>query len=790
MRIMNLFRNLFFALIAMAACTGKAQNTVSDLPKRDRIIWYKSPAENWDNALPVGNGRLGAMVFGDPVNERIQLNEDSLWPGGPEWGKAKGTPKDLKEIRDLMKTGNVHLADSLLVERFSYKWITMSHQTMGDLFISYDKKMVEDYTRKLNMSTAVVTSNYKANGYEVSQEVFSSAADEVLVIKISTMNPEGLNYKLKLSRPEDKGHPTVLVSTPANNMIKMSGMVTQYGGVVNSIPVVIDHGVIFETLLQVQNSSGTVRAVDGGLSLEKVKDATIYIVCNTSFYTENYQEKNRQTLQKINTLTYEAILNRHIADYQNYFNRASIDLGHHELDSLPTNERLALVQKGKEDVDLAAKLFDYGRYLLISSSRPNTNPANLQGIWNEHIEAPWNADYHLNINLQMNYWPADITNLSDCHLPLFDFTDRLIERGRVLAKEQYGMNGTVIHHATDLWASPWMQAAKPYWGSWIHGGGWLARHYWEYYCFTQDKDFLRNRAFPALKAFAEFYADWLVLDEKDGTLISYPETSPENSYIAEDGKPAAASYGSAMAYQIIAEVFDNTLASAQILGIEDSFIGEVKAKRARLQPGIQTGPDGRLMEWDQPYEEAEKGHRHISHLYALYPGDDITAENPELFDAAKRTIQYRIDHGGAGPGWSRAWIISFYARLLDKKAVQEHIDLFLQRSVYGNLLDIHPPFQIDGNFGFTAGVAEALLQSHEGLLRILPALPDQWKEGSIKGFKARGNITVDILWKEGKLQQCILTAQTSKKVKIKYGSHEKEVTLLQNIPTSIDVFPK
>jgi alpha-L-fucosidase 2 len=301
---------------------------------------------------------------------------------------------------------------------------------------------------------------------------------------------------------------------------------------------------------------------------------------------------------------------------------------------------------------------------------------------------------------------------------------------------------------------------------------------------------LRKRAFPALKAFAEFYADWLILDESDGTLISYPETSPENSYIAADGKPAAASYGSAMAYQIIAEVFDNTLASAEILGIEDSFIGEIKAKRARLQPGIQTGPDGRLMEWDQPYEEAEKGHRHMSHLYALYPGDDIIAKNPELFEAAKKTIQYRIDHGGAGPGWSRAWIISFYARLLDRQAVDEHIGLFLQKSVYGNLLDIHPPFQIDGNFGFTAGVAEALLQSHEGVLRILPALPDQWKEGSIKGFKARGNITVDILWKEGKLQQCILTAQTNKKVKIQYGSHEKEVTLLQNIPTTIDALPK
>lgn len=773
---MNLFLKRS-TLILTLFFIGCSQPEKKQIAQKEQRLWYTAPAQDWNNALPVGNGRLGAMVFGNPLNERIQLNEDSMWPGGPEWGNAKGTPEDLAEIRNLIKTGQVHLADRLIVERFSYKGVTRSHQTMGDLFIDFEDKETSHYTRQLNLSKAFVSSDYTVDGYKVSQKVFASAADDVLVIKISTENPEGLNYNLKLSRPDDKGHPTVVVTTPTNTAIKMDGMVTQYGGMVHSKPAEIDHGVKFETILQVKNNSGTITQHNGTLDLKNVKEAIIYIVCNTSFYTEDYKAQNIKTLQNLNALTYNAILKRHIEDYQRLYNRTTLDLGHHELDSLPTNERLALIKAGKEDIEFSSKLFDYGRYLLISSSRPNTNPANLQGIWNEHIQAPWNADYHLNINLQMNYWLADVTNLSECHRPLFDLTDRLIERGKQLAKTQYGMNGTIAHQTTDLWATPWMRASTPYWGSWIHGGGWIAQHYWEHYRFTQDTTFLRNRAYPAIKAFAEFYADWLVLDERDNTLISAPETSPENSYITADGKPAAVSYGNAMGHQIIAEIFDNALESASILGIEDNFTKTIKEKRANLHSGIKIGSDGRLLEWDRAYDEAEKGHRHISHLYALHPGDDITIENPELFEAAKKTIQHRLDNGGAGPGWSRAWIVNFFARLLDKNAVQENIQLFKQRSVYGNLLDIHPPFQIDGNFGFTAGVAEALLQSHEGFIRILPALPNNWKTGTIKGLKARGNILVDISWEDHKLTQLTLTSPVEKTIKIVYEHLENKIHL-------------
>ncbi|MEH6407020.1 MAG: glycoside hydrolase family 95 protein [Leeuwenhoekiella sp.] len=752
-----------------------AQNSATDYKN---TLWYTSPAKDWDNALPVGNGRLGAMVFGDPVHERIQLNEDSMWPGGPEWGNSKGNPQDLAEIREFINSGQVHLADSLIVERFSHKGVTLSHQTMGDLFINYENDSVSDYKRSLDLENAVTTTIFTKNGYQVTQQVFASAPDDVLVVHIETTNPAGIDFDLNLSRPKDHDHPTVNVLAKNQNTLTMRGMVTQYGGAIDSKPVVIDHGVSFETILKSEAKSGKITALDNTLKFEKANQITLYIVCRTSFYHDNFQKNNEETLAKISGKTYQEILKSHEADYQKLYNRTTLDLGHHELDSIATDLRLQRVKDGDEDLDLVAKLFEYGRYLLISSSRPGTNPANLQGIWNEHIEAPWNADYHLNINLQMNYWPAGVANLSELQEPLFDFTDRLIERGKILAREQYGMQGAVIHHTTDLWAAPWMQAETAYWGSWIHGGGWLAQHYWEHFRFTQDTTFLKERAYPALKAFTEFYADWLTENPEDHTLISSPETSPENSYIAADGKPAAVTRGNAMGQQIIAEVFDNTLAAADILGISDDFTNEIKQKRSKLHSGLNIASDGRLMEWDQNYKESEEGHRHISHLYSLYPGDAITSDNPELFEAARKTIQFRLDHGGAGPGWSRAWIINFFARLKDKNSAEENVKLFMQRSLYGNLLDIHPPFQIDGNFGFTAGIAEMLLQSHEGFLRILPALPDSWDTGAVKGLKARGNIEVDIQWKDGKLVSINLLSPISQKVSLLYNEKKIDFNLL------------
>ncbi|MGB5497781.1 MAG: glycoside hydrolase family 95-like protein, partial [Maribacter sp.] len=532
----------------------------------------------------------------------------------------------------------------------------------------------------------------------------------------------------------------------------------------------------------VKNESGTVTASNGKLHLKGVKKALILLAGNTSFYhDENYEAENSKTLEMVSNHSFDALLKNHKKDYKNLYERVSLDLGGKALDSLPIDARLQRIKAGSDDPDLSAKLFQYGRYLLIASSRQGTNPANLQGIWNEHIEAPWNADYHLNINLQMNYWPAEVTNLSELHQPFFDFLDRVLERGKNTAEKQYGIHrGTMAHHASDLWATPFMRAERAYWGSWIHGAGWCAQHYWEHYRFSQDKAFLKDRAYPALKGIAEFYLDWLVWDEKSGSWVSSPETSPENSYFDADGKSAAVSFGSAMGHQIIAEVFDNVLEASRILEIEDGFTKEVAAKRAKLFPGVLVGEDGRLLEWNEPYDEPEKGHRHMSHLYALHPGDEISSKNTAAFAAAQKTIDYRLQHGGAGTGWSRAWMINLNARLLDAKSAEENIRKFLQISIADNLFDEHPPFQIDGNFGYTAAVAELLLQSHEGFLRILPALPANWQNGSIRGIKARGNIEVDIEWQAGKLVKLGLMSAATKTIKLKYDVEEVEIELPKN----------
>lgn len=752
-------------------------------------LWYAQPASNWMEALPVGNGRLGAMVFGNPLHERIQLNEDSMWPGGPDFGDSKGSAEDLDYIRDLILKGKIHEADQQIVERFSYKWIKRSHQTLGDLYLEFerDSSRIENYRRSLSLDKATTSVNYQMDGYNFSHEVFSSVPDDVLIIHLQTNHPQGMNMVVTMDRPDDQGNPTVKISNPSDHEIEMSGTVTQNGGFKFSEPFPIDYGVKFQARLKIRSHEGIITAQNGSLRLENVKDATIFLVANTSFYHEDFIRTNELTLKALDDKSMGDIRETHISDFQNLYNRLHFDLDGAEIDSLPTDVRLNLVKEGNKDLDLQALLYQYGRYLLISSSRPGTNPANLQGIWNEHIEAPWNADYHVNINIQMNYWPSEVTNLSECHLPLFDFIDKVIERGRRTASEQYGINrGAVIHHTTDLWAPAYMRAAQPYWGSWIHGGGWIVQHYWEHYRFTEDLAFLEKRAYPAMKAIAEFYLDWLVKDVNTGQWISFPETSPENSYLDEDGQPAAVAYGAAMGHQIIGEVFDNVIDAAAILKIEDSFVDEVKGKRKNLTPGVIVGEDGRILEWTKPFEEPEKGHRHMSHLYALHPGDDITPENAEAFEAAKKTIAYRLQHGGAKTGWSRAWMINFNARLLDGIEAEENINKFLELSTASNLFDMHPPFQIDGNFGYTAGLTELLLQSHQGFLRLLPALPPSWKNGKITGLKARGNIQVAIEWKESVLTKVTLNSPVEKTIKIVYNNQEKEVLLKRNKPVQLN----
>ena len=752
-------------------------------PVRSQSLWYDEPASEWLNALPLGNGRMGAMVFGNPINERIQLNEDSMWPGGPEWASLnRGNPDDLHAVRKFLREGDHKSADSLLVEKFSNLTVTLSHQTLGDLYIRHkNHDSIRNYRRSLSLDSAMVKTSFDIQDGQFTQRVFNSNPDQVLVIDLQSDASEGINSEIRLSRPDDEGHSTVNV-TSFENGLTMDGMVTQMGGRLQSEPYPIDYGVSFQVQLKAFADDGRITSENGILQLENVSRATLYLIVNTSFYHENYKAENRKQWKSLSGKTFDEILETHLQDYQDLYNRVELNAGGKALQSLPTDERIERVRDGGTDTDLEAMLFQFGRYLLISSSRPGSNPANLQGLWNDKIAAMWNADYHLNINLPMNYWPAEVTNLSETHEPLFDFIDRLVENGKTTARSQYGMRGSVAHHATDLWAPAWMRAPQAYWGYWIHGAGWLAQHLWLRYEFTQDEVFLKERVYPVLYELALFYSDWITKDPSGNSLISYPSTSPENSFQTPEGYNAASTMGTAMSHQIIAEVFDNFLKSADILNINNNTIHRIAEQRGRLKSGTIIGPDGRLLEWDRPYEEPEPGHRHIGHLYAFHPSDQITTEHtPELVEAVKKTIALRNEHGAAGIGWSRAWMINFFARLNDAEKVQEHITKFIEDSISDNLFCLvfsqRPPFQMEGNMGFTAGIAEALLQSHQGFVELLPALPLDWQNGYIKGLRARGGFEVDIWWENGSLLKSRITSLNGEKSVFRYGEQEIELDL-------------
>jgi len=739
--------------------------------QKEDILWYKQPAKNWNEALPLGNGKLGAMVFGGTSTERIQLNDDSMWPADSEsWNEPEGNINDLKEIRELLFAGKNDEADRLFVEKFSRKAVVRSHQTMGDLFIDLNHQNITDYRRELNISNATTTVSYKSNGALITEKVFVSNPHKAIIIELTSQASEGLNGKIKLSRPKDKGFETAKSFTTDNNLLLMQGEVTQRGGKFNSEPAPILEGVKFETCLKINNENGTLQKGEDYLELKNVKKATIYLVSNSSYYFEEYQEQNKLDLNAIASKSFETLKNEHIKDYQRLYARLDIKLGSNELDTIPTDKRLELIKKGTIDTGLESLLFQYGRYLLISSSREGTNPANLQGLWNEHIQAPWNADYHLNINLQMNYWLADATNLSELNNPLFDYIDRLVENGKVTASKNFGCSGTFIPHATDLWAPTWLRAPTAYWGCSLGGGGWLVQHYWQHYEYTKDEKFLKERAFPAIQEVAKFYSDWIIEDPRDGTLISAPSTSPENRFYNTEGKAVATCLGSAMDQQVIYEVFSNYLKSCDILSISNDFVTKIKQQRSKLRPGFVIDDNGRILEWDRAYKETEPGHRHMSHLYGFHPGTNISKDkDPEIFNAVKNTLDFRLANGGAGTGWSRAWLINCSARLLDGEMAYEHIQLLLKKSIGNNLFDLHPPFQIDGNFGYTAGVTEMLLQSHEeNTVRVLPALPATWKEGHIKGLKARNGLILDIFWSNNRLDKVIIKSNFDNKFNLIY----------------------
>ncbi|MFP4366791.1 MAG: glycosyl hydrolase family 95 catalytic domain-containing protein, partial [Bacteroidales bacterium] len=578
------------------------------------ILWYNQPAEVWEDALPLGNGRIGAMVFGYTDTERIQLNDDSLWPADRWQDDPDGTPEDLERIRELLIEGRNAEADEMMVEKFSRKDIIRSHQTLGELYIDLDHSNITEYRRELDIAKALATVSYKTNGNLVTQRVFASHPHQVIVVEIETESEAGLNGRIRMERPEDNGYPTAATVAEGDDLLVMRGEVTQRGGVIDSRPAPILDGVKFETCLQASNQGGQVIRGDGYLELVNVQQATLYIVSNSSWYHDDYPAQNKKELEQLTMLDDLSLFEAHVNDHRQLFDRVNINLTGERLDSLPTDARLNRIKEGAVDPGLEAMLFQYGRYLLIGSSRPGTNPANLQGLWNRHIEAPWNADYHLNINLQMNYWLADVANLSELNQPLFDFIDRLVVSGRSTAKNNFGCQGTFFPHATDLWAPTWMRARTAYWGSSFGATGWMMQHLWQHFLFSNDTTFLRERAFPAMHEAAQFYSDWIIQDPRDGTLVSAPSSSPENRFIDQHGNPVTLCLGAAVDQQTIAEVFDNYMSACRILDIDNELLQTIRSQRGRLREGFVLGSDGRILEWDREYEELEPGHRHMSHL--------------------------------------------------------------------------------------------------------------------------------------------------------------------------------